>query len=51
MIRLSIRVDRAVVVNYIPSIIDRVLAIVALAFITYFINPVQYGVFLSLIHI
>ena len=45
MIRLSIRLDRAVVVNYIPSIIDRVLAIVALAFITYFINPVQYGVF------
>jgi len=34
-----------VVVNYIPSIIDRVLAIVALAFITYFINPTQYGVF------
>lgn len=37
--------DRAVVVNYIPSIIDRVLAVAALAFITYFINPVQYGVF------
>lgn len=45
MINLSVKLDRAVVVNYIPSIIDRVLAIVALAFITYFINPVQYGVF------
>ena len=45
MIRLSTKLDRAVVVNYIPSIIDRVLAIAALAFITYFINPTQYGVF------
>jgi O-antigen/teichoic acid export membrane protein len=45
VINLSVKLDRAVVVNYIPSIIDRVLAIVALAFITYFINPVQYGVF------
>ncbi len=45
MINLSIKLDRAVVVNYIPSIIDRVLAVAALAFITYFINPVQYGVF------
>jgi len=45
VINLSVKLDKAVVVNYIPSIIDRVLAIVALAFITYFINPVQYGVF------
>jgi len=45
VINLSIKLDRAVVVNYIPSIIDRVLAIAALAFITYFINPTQYGVF------
>jgi O-antigen/teichoic acid export membrane protein len=45
VINLSIKLDRAVVVNYIPSIIDRVLAVAALAFITYFINPVQYGVF------
>jgi len=45
VINLGVKLDRAVVVNYIPSIIDRVLAIVALAFITYFINPVQYGVF------
>jgi hypothetical protein len=45
VINLGVKLDRAVVVNYIPSIIDRVLAIVALAFITYFINPTQYGVF------
>jgi O-antigen/teichoic acid export membrane protein len=45
VINLNVKLDKAVVVNYIPSIIDRVLAIAALAFITYFINPVQYGVF------
>jgi len=45
VINLSVKLDKAVVVNYIPSIIDRVLAIAALAFITYFINPTQYGVF------
>jgi len=45
VINLGVKLNRAVVVNYIPSIIDRVLAIAALAFITYFINPVQYGVF------
>jgi O-antigen/teichoic acid export membrane protein len=45
VINLSVKLDKTVVVNYIPSIIDRVLAIVTLAFITYFINPVQYGVF------
>ena len=50
MMKMStkLRMDKAVVVNYIPSIIDRVLAIVALAFITYFINPTQYGLFTAI---